>query len=74
MGALWHKHDLIAREAIKAELGDAYRDASPAFLAELKAAFQPAEVAWLEQAAKLGIDGGGALNFYRAELARSGGN
>lgn len=74
MGALWHKHDLIAREAIKAELGDAYRDASPAFLAELKAAFQPAEVAWLEQAAKLGIDGGGALNFYRAELARSGGS
>lgn len=73
MGALWHQNDLAARTAIKARLGDAYQDASPAFMTELKAAFEPAEIAWLEKAAELGIDGGGAISFYRAELTRAAG-
>lgn len=46
--------------------------ASPAFVAELKAAGKPLEDEWVADAKKLGVDGEAALRFYRETVAAGG--
>lgn len=47
--------------------GIAIANASPAFVEELKKLAEPIEKAWLAEAAKLGVDGPAALQFYKQE-------
>lgn len=68
MGQLWHTNDLAAREIMKSKLGDAYQEASPTFVSELKQAFAGEQDAWLKVAAKAGIDGQAVVDYYTAQL------
>lgn len=57
--------------ADSAAKGVTYSQATPAFMAELKKLAEPLEQAWLADAAKLGVDGKAALEFYKQEAQKN---
>ncbi len=62
--------ELKSRADAKAK-GIAFKDASPAFLAELKKLAEPLEAAWLADAKSVGVDGTAALNFFKQEAIKN---
>lgn len=68
MGKLWDENDVQARAALKARLGDEYRAASPELITSLKTVFAPAREEWKKDAAKKGVDGQQAMDYYKTEL------
>lgn len=69
MGRLWQENDIEARAAFKERLGDKYITASEAFVDDLAKAFSGEREAWLEVAAKAGVDGDAAVAFYEEQIA-----
>ena len=57
--------------ADSAAKGITYAQATPAFVAELRKLADPMEQAWLADAAKLGVDGKAALDFYKQEAQKN---
>jgi TRAP-type C4-dicarboxylate transport system substrate-binding protein len=68
MGQLWHKNDVEARELLMERLGSDYQMANQELISVIDAAFEPGRKAWFEQAAKFGIDGQAAWNFYKEQV------
>ncbi|MBR9828500.1 MAG: TRAP transporter substrate-binding protein [Oceanospirillales bacterium] len=68
MGSLWHENDVMAREQLKARLGDDYIMASEELNTAIDTAFQPIREAWLAKAEDKGVDGRKAITFYREEI------
>lgn len=51
--------------------GLVFKEASPAFVAELKKLAEPIEAAWLADAASLGVDGKAALAYFKEEAIKN---
>ncbi|MBR9867417.1 MAG: TRAP transporter substrate-binding protein [Oceanospirillales bacterium] len=68
MGKLWDENDVKGRAALKARLGDEYRVATPELISSLKTVFAPAREGWIGEAAKNGIDGQKAIEYYKSEI------
>jgi len=67
-GRIWDDQDRIANAEF-AKSGMGIRPAGEAFLAELTARLKPIEEAWIDDAAKRGVDGRAALEMFRREAA-----
>jgi TRAP-type C4-dicarboxylate transport system substrate-binding protein len=68
-GAGWDKADKEGRVAMK-EAGGTIREVSPKFVAELKQVSDRLESQYGAKMDAMGIDGAGAIRFFRAEVAR----
>ena len=68
-GAGWDKADKEGRVAMK-EAGGTIREVSPKFVAELKTVSDRLEREYGAKMDAMGIDGAGAIRFFRAEVAR----
>lgn len=66
-GELWDRTNAEAIDQMT-KAGIQLRDASPQLLGEVRRRFAPFEANWLADAAKKGVDGKAALDFYRAEI------
>lgn len=66
----WDAADVNAPDNLR-KLGVKVFNASPAFVADLRKAWQPMHQGWIEGANKLGIDGKAAYEFFRAEVAKA---
>ncbi len=68
-GAGWDRADREGRVAMK-EAGGTIREASPKLIADLKALTEKLELQYGARMDAMGIDGAGAIKFFRAEVAR----
>lgn len=68
-GAGWDRADREGRVAIK-EAGGTIKEVSPQFIAELKQVTERLERDYGAKMDAMGIDGAGAIRFFRAEVAR----
>ncbi|MDA1117827.1 MAG: TRAP transporter substrate-binding protein [Proteobacteria bacterium] len=68
-GAGWDRADKEGRVAIK-EAGGTIKEVSPKFIAELKKVSDALELEYGAKMDAMGIDGRGAMKFFRAEVAR----
>jgi TRAP-type C4-dicarboxylate transport system substrate-binding protein len=68
-GAGWDRADKEGRAAMK-EAGGTIKEVSPAFVAELKKVTERLEADYGAKMDAMGIDGAGAIKFFRAEVAR----
>lgn len=68
-GAGWDKADKEGRVAMK-EAGGTIREVSPKFVADLKVVSDRLEREYGAKMDAMGIDGAGAIRFFRAEVAR----
>ena len=66
VGQAWDNADKVGWEAIE-KAGIPVVQADDAFIAEIKAAAEPLEQAWTEQAAERGVDGAALLNQIRTQ-------
>lgn len=66
----WDAADVNGPDNLR-KVGVKVSDASPAFVADLRKAWQPMHQAWIDGADKLGVDGKAAYDFFRAEVARA---
>jgi TRAP-type C4-dicarboxylate transport system substrate-binding protein len=68
-GAGWDRADKEGRAAMK-EAGGTIKEVSPQFVAELKKVTERLEADYGAKMDAMGIDGAGAIKFFRAEVAR----
>lgn len=68
-GAGWDRADKEGRVAIK-EAGGTIKEVSPKLIAELKKVTEALELEYGAKMDAMGIDGRGAIKFFRAEVAR----
>jgi len=68
-GAGWDRADREGRVAMK-EAGGSIKEVSPQFIAELKKVTERLEHDYGAKMDAMGIDGAGAIKFFRAEVAR----
>jgi TRAP-type C4-dicarboxylate transport system substrate-binding protein len=68
-GAGWDRADKEGRVAMK-EAGGTIKEVSPQFIAELKKVSDRLEHDYGAKMDAMGIDGAGAIKFFRAEVAR----
>lgn len=69
MGSVWDAADEVGHKAMQASGTDVHVVKGP-FLAELTAKLAHLEAAWIARAAKQGVDGRAALDFFKAEIAK----
>lgn len=70
LGNVWDEADKLGRKALEANGADIYV-VEGEFLTEIKSKLSHLEADWIERAAKQGVDGRSALEYYRSEIARN---
>ncbi|MCF6248108.1 MAG: TRAP transporter substrate-binding protein [Desulfobacula sp.] len=66
-GKAWDAADQVGLTAMKAN-GNTIETASPAFIAQIKAATKGLEADWIKSANAKGVDGAAALKFFRDQV------